>query len=307
MATVITEPFFQVGKIMINKRCFLVVFASVFFSIFSSSLFADFLDDVVAEINYVRTRPQEYAQKRLVPRLKNYKGLDYYIDSKNKVPTKEGAKACKECIEVLKKQKPLLPLTMDKFLCISADMHAKDQMKTGQMGSQGSDGSWPNARIEKAGFKGSQVGENVAYGSRNAIDIVLSLMIDDGVSDRGRRSNFLDPDFDKIGVAFVKGGKAAHGSVCVIDFGGGVKQNAPSPKQSSGKVEANKKKNTNAKNNSSMGGNKGKDDFKDEDGDYYDGEDDDYDNGGDYDGGNYDDLDGGGYDGGDDGDCSGGS
>ena len=101
---------------MMNKKCFLSFFAILFFSIFSSTLFADFLDDVVAEINYVRTRPQEYAQKRLVPRLKNYKGLDYHIDSKHKVPTNEGVTACKECIEVLKKQQPLLPLTMDKFL-----------------------------------------------------------------------------------------------------------------------------------------------------------------------------------------------
>ena len=133
---------------MANKKCFLAIFTGVFISIFSSGLFADMLDDIVAEINYVRTRPQEYASKRLTPRLKKYKGLDYYQTDKLIVATKEGAKACVECIEVLKKQKPLSPLTMDYALCRSAAVHKTDQSRSGKVGHQGSDGSYSSDRIK---------------------------------------------------------------------------------------------------------------------------------------------------------------
>ena len=300
---------------MFSKRCFLVFFASIFLIFFSSNLFADILHDVVTELNFVRTRPQEYAQKRLVPRLKNYKGLDYHIDSKSKVPTKEGAVACKECIEVLKKQKPLLPLTMDKLLCVAANILAKDQAKTGKVGHVGSDGSQLQDRLAKAHFMGSVFSEVTAYGPTDAIEIVAKLMIGDGVPTRGHRVNILDSDFDKVGVAFVKGGKAIHGSVCVIDFGGGVEQNASSQKQNSDKkagssaskqnagkkgenpaLAPNKDKKGGNSRGGSSGGKKGKED-EDDDVDY-DGENDDedgsddigiddgdYDVGGDYDGG----------------------
>ena len=66
-------------------------------------------------------------------------------------------------------------------------MHVRDQQKTGQIGhdgSDGSDGSSPWDRMEKAGFKGNKMGENLTYGSITAIDIVMDLMVDDGVPDR---------------------------------------------------------------------------------------------------------------------------
>ena len=204
---------------MLNKRFFLSIFIALFLSIFSSSLFADFLDDVVDEINFMRTRPQEYAQTRLVPILNAYKGLKVPCDDGRIITTKEGAAPCRECIEILKKQKPLPPLTMDGYLCKSAAMHMRDLRGKNRTGHQGSDGSRSWDRMERAGFKGTKWGENLTFGSRTPIDIVRDCMIDDGVPDRGHRENFLDPDFDRVGVAYAQGGKAVNGSVCVIDLG----------------------------------------------------------------------------------------
>ena len=293
---------------MANKKYFLAIF-SVFLSIFSVNLSADFLDDVVAEINYVRTRPQEYALKRLTPRLKNYKGLDYYLNPKLAVVTKEGVTACKECIEVLKKQKPLPPLTMDYVLCKAASAHMKDQSKSGQIGHQGRDGSHSKDRIKKAGFDGGITGENISYGATTAIDIVANLMIDDGVPDRGHRDNLLDTDFEKIGVAYAKGPKVAHGAICVIDFGGFVdklQQNIESSKQNSGKKDGSSAlaPNSGKKDRGSAGkagGHKGgegsagrgggKEDENDDEADDNTDSDDDVDGGdydGDYDDGDYD-------------------
>ena len=115
---------------------------------------------------------------------------------------------------------------MDQILCTSANTHVKDQSKTGHVGHEGSDGSSPVDRIKRAGFKGTKMGENIAYGTFTAIDIVADLMIDDGVSDRGHRMAFLDPDIDRVGVAFLKGQKAAYGSICVVHMGKSTQNSA---------------------------------------------------------------------------------
>ena len=202
---------------------------------------------------------------------------------------------------MLKKQKPLPPLTMDYVLCKAASAHMKDQSKSGQIGHQGRDGSYSKDRIKKAGFDGGITGENISYGATTAIDIVANLMIDDGVPDRGHRDNLLDTDFEKIGVAYAKGPKVPHGAICVIDFGGFVDklQNIESSKQNSGKRDGssalapNKDKKAGNSRGGSSGGKKDKEDEEKDDDIDNDGEDGssdieiddgDYDGGGDYDG-----------------------
>ena len=61
------------------------------------------------------------------------------------------------------------------------------------------------------------VGENCSYGYDQAIDIVLTLMIDEGIKDVGHRKNILSEDFNSVGVAI-----RPHKNYrinCVIDFG----------------------------------------------------------------------------------------
>ena len=61
------------------------------------------------------------------------------------------------------------------------------------------------------------VGENCSYGYEQAIDIVLTLMIDEGIKDVGHRKNILSEDFNAVGVAI-----RPHKNYrinCVIDFG----------------------------------------------------------------------------------------
>jgi uncharacterized protein YkwD len=60
------------------------------------------------------------------------------------------------------------------------------------------------------------VAENIAYGSGNARDIVMQQVIDDGVHDRGHRTNLLNPEFHFVGIgceSYVR-----YRNVCVIDF-----------------------------------------------------------------------------------------
>lgn len=46
---------------------------------------------------------------------------------------------------------------------------------------------------------GASVGENFRFNSRDAVDIVLELVLDDGLASRGQRKNVLNKDFAFIG------------------------------------------------------------------------------------------------------------
>jgi len=58
--------------------------------------------------------------------------------------------------------------------------------------------------------------------------IVISLLIDDGVADRGHRQTLLDPEFRVLGAAL--GTHASYRSMCVLTFASDYREgNAPVP------------------------------------------------------------------------------
>jgi uncharacterized protein YkwD len=66
------------------------------------------------------------------------------------------------------------------------------------------------------------IGENISYGPDDGLEVVLQLIIDDGVPDRGHRANIFSPDFRLAGVAC--GPHPTFRTVCVIDFAGGTRE-----------------------------------------------------------------------------------
>ena len=62
-----------------------------------------------------------------------------------------------------------------------------------------------------------EVGENIYYGPYTPLEIVIQLLIDEGIEDLGHRKNLLSPKFNSIGVA-IKPHKTYEYN-CVMGFG----------------------------------------------------------------------------------------
>ena len=65
-------------------------------------------------------------------------------------------------------------------------------------------------------------GENIAYGAGDAREIVIQLVVDDGVASRGHRANVFGAAFKYLGVGV--GAHPKYGAVCVQDFAGGYEE-----------------------------------------------------------------------------------
>ena len=174
--------------------------------------------DIVFEINKLRSNPAEYANEYIAPLAKRYQRRILYYPGDKPLLTREGISALNECIRELKRQKPLPLVYPSAGLSKAANDHVKDQSRTGQTGHLGSDRSHSKDRIERYGTWGVRIAENIAYGGMNAKQVVVYLLIDDGVRDRGHRKNFLNSDFKQVGVA--TGIHPGYGNMTVMEFAG---------------------------------------------------------------------------------------
>lgn len=174
--------------------------------------------DIIIEINLLRADPARYAERHIAPLARHYNRKMLYYPGDKPLLTKEGVSALHECVRVLKQHRPLPLLIPDKGLSMAAREHVKDQSKTGKTGHNGSDNSTMRNRIERYGSWKIRIGENIAYGGINARQIVIYLLIDDGISHRGHRKNFLNPEFRKAGIA--TGNHPEYGIMSVMDFAG---------------------------------------------------------------------------------------
>jgi uncharacterized protein YkwD len=178
-------------------------------------------NSVVREINTARMAPKDYAFL-LEQSKKYYDGKLLKLPMQTPILTKEGVGAVVEAIRFLRSSKPLPPLNPSKGMSLGARDHVNDQGSSGSSQHRGSDGSQPRDRVNRYGTWEKRIGENMAYGSNKAGSIVMFLIIDDGVSNRGHRKNIFNPDFHVIGVAC--GHHPTYGTVCVITFAGGYKE-----------------------------------------------------------------------------------
>ena len=107
-------------------------------------------------------------------------------------------------------------LIFSRGLSRSAADHVRDSGGRGLVGHTGADGTSFRARIERYGTWSGSSAENIAYGLKDPRDLVIALLVDYGVKDRGHRKNLLNPFWRYVGIAC--GPHTVYGTMCVIDF-----------------------------------------------------------------------------------------
>ena len=172
----------------------------------------NFTQEVINQVNRVRTNPQAYAA--YLERFRAYYTEDglFRAPGRRALRTQEGVNALDQAIRTLQHSSPQDPITVSDLLSGPGRELISSQQQSGQIGH----GSSPLDRINHYGVFGGMAGENVAYGAPTAEQVVYNLVVDDGERSRGHLKNILQPGFRVAGVS--QGRHPIYGSICVIDF-----------------------------------------------------------------------------------------
>jgi uncharacterized protein YkwD len=173
---------------------------------------------VLRELNRARTNPRQYALvvQATIP---DYHGtLFRHPGDSVWIRTTEGAAAAREAGRALRAARPLAPLRFSQGMALAAADHVRDQGRRGGMEHRGSDGSMAPDRVNRYGRWHGRISENMSFGPATARDVVVALLVDDGVADRGHRRNILDPNVHVAGVAC--GPHPRYRTMCVIVHAG---------------------------------------------------------------------------------------
>ncbi len=172
---------------------------------------------VIREMNLARQNPALYASllKEVRSRMN---GNVLVLPGHTQFRTKEGTGAIDEAIRFLQNAQPMQPLAFSAGMSRAAADHCADQANGG-FGHEGSDRSHAGQRIARYGTVLGGWGENLSYGKSSARDVVLALIIDDGLPARKHRQNIFNPNYSVAGAAF--GPHARFRTVCSMDFAGG--------------------------------------------------------------------------------------
>ena len=174
---------------------------------------------MAAELNLLRSDPGGYADRYIRPLESRYRGSLLFYPGYPATMSREGAAAVRECVEALRELAPRPALATDGTLTRLAREHVADTGALGLVGHYGSDGSDPRERAARADPALSGVGEAIHYGRGDARRVVISLLVDDGVPDRGHRWGILDPVYRLVGAA--TGPHRDWGRVSVLVFAAG--------------------------------------------------------------------------------------
>lgn len=159
-------------------------------------------EEVLEIMNAVRTNPQDFIKTYLTPYLKE-----------NNLTNNRYAKSL---LSDLKKTNKMEPLKMSVALSEVSKMHALDMGGLGEVGHSSSDGTSFAERVRSKAKAGGMIAENCDYGHESALDIVMALLIDDGIESLGHRKNILEPKYQWVGIAIED--HKTYGVNTVMDF-----------------------------------------------------------------------------------------
>ena len=103
--------------------------------------------------------------------------------------TTEGKLAYEEAIEYLNTQPEGHKLLLSAGMTKGCQDHVNDIGQTGTITHKGKDKSTPWKRLNRYGEWDQSMAENLVFGPSHAMDIMISLIVDDGTEERGHREN----------------------------------------------------------------------------------------------------------------------
>jgi uncharacterized protein YkwD len=166
-------------------------------------------EGVLSELNLARTQPQAYAR-----------ALEDAADRSRASGAYDDPAAFDEAVHFLRRQPALPPLGADRTLADAALSHADYQGRQGGFGHQGPGGETLGERLRRHGAFAMLMAEDISYGYTSPREVVLQLIVDSGVPNRGHRGNIFNPAFREAGVAC--GPHRLYGAMCVVDFTGTI-------------------------------------------------------------------------------------
>jgi uncharacterized protein YkwD len=183
----------------------------------AASAASKFTDDQVSKANTAKDASYLTAEEKNVIFYCNLARLDgqvfvnqYLSKMKNSSNSYE-----QSLLKDLAGVKNLPMLKPNSKLARAAKVHTDDIGPKGLTQHESSDGTDAFDRVRKY-YNGGCMGENISFGYSAAMDIVLQLLVDDGVASLGHRKNILSKDFLRIGVSI--GTHKEYGNCCVQDF-----------------------------------------------------------------------------------------
>ena len=184
---------------------------------------SQFDKDILKFHNQARTNPKSYIPI-LEKMLASFDGLIMRMPGVNR-RTREGAPAVQELINFMKKQAPIPALGWRQEMVGAPRDQVNDRGPKGLMGHTGSDGSSSSDRMNRYIKINGYSGECIEYGEMSAQQVIIALLIDDGVANRGHRTAMFTKEFTQM--AAYTGFHKNYKKMTVIDYTGPYPYVAP--------------------------------------------------------------------------------
>ena len=155
--------------------------------------------DLFISHNKIREDPKSFILK-LKKWSKKFREKTLFLLNENPLETIEGINAVEEAIRFLSVQKSVPKLNYSEELSKAAKDHANDIGEHNLHGHDGSDGSMLSDRIERYTEWDDSCAESIDLGYKNADNIILNLLIDDGSEGRNQRINLFSTNYKFIGI-----------------------------------------------------------------------------------------------------------
>jgi uncharacterized protein YkwD len=170
---------------------------------------------IVREMNLARQNPAQYAS--YVEEMRGqFNGNLLVRPGRVALRTKEGVKAVDEAIRYLRSASPRPALAFSPGMSRAAADHCAAQAGGGMSHNAGGSAG---SRISRYGTFSGSWGENISCGKQSAREIVIALIVDDGLRSRKHRDNIFSTNFSVAGAA--TGPHAQYRTICSMAFAGG--------------------------------------------------------------------------------------